>query len=310
MSVRNGEKFVGRAIRSILEQSMPDFEFLIADDMSTDGTAASLCKAASADKRIKIVVNYKNLGLTKSLNKLIDMASGDYLARIDADDASRSDRLEKQCSMLGEGFVMSASCYRAVDTEGKMIYSHCPHHNPDALQWSLIFRNNIRHSTVMWRSDLGLSYDERYKYAQDYDMWCRISRKGRIGVVTEPLSDITVHESAITSSMREEQDEAAEMISAEQFRHHTGKELTRMQSRNLRLIHYLKDGIQFGQFSSLSGEEVEEALSSYSMVLEKFSFSEEVIKEMEKDMMSVLEARKGSRTEQMALEIMREFGKK
>lgn len=308
MSVRNGERFVDHAIKSILSQSMKDFEFIIADDMSSDGTAAILCKTAKADKRIKLVVNYENMGLTKSLNKLIRMASGDFIARIDADDRARSDRLEKQClAMNNECIVMTTSCYRAI---GDQTYFHCPNSDPDAIGWSLVFRNNIRHSTVMWRSELKLEYDENYKYAQDYDMWCRMARMGSIGVIGEPLAEISIGGSTITSDRREEQDEAADLIAAEQFKHYTGRTLDIQESRSLRLIHYLKDQVQFEQFSKLSDLEIRHSLNLYIELLEKFHSPEKIAEDVDKDMKSLMDSDRGKFLTAEACGVIHRFGKK
>ena len=308
MSVRNGERFVDQAIKSVLSQSLKDLELIVADDMSSDGTAAILCRAAKSDKRMKLVVNYENMGLTKSLNKLIRMASGEFIARIDADDTARSDRLEQQCLIMkDESIIMVTSCYKTI---GDQTYSHCPSSDPEALGWSLVFRNNIRHSTVMWRSELKFEYDESYKYAQDYDMWCRMSRTGSISMVPHPLAEIKIHESTITSARREEQDEAADLIAAEQFRHYTGRRLANHEARNLRLIHYLKDAVQFEQFYKLSESEIRHSLNLYIELLEKFQSSEKIADDVEKDMRSLLDSEKGNFLTAEACEVIRRFGKK
>lgn len=281
MSVKNGEKFLSKTIESILSQSLSDFEFLVADDMSTDGTAALLCKYAAEDKRIRIVVNYSNSGLTRSLNRLLESAEGEFIARIDADDTARNDRLERQAAVLGggEGMVMVASCYRAINDEGMQLYSHCPSSNPISLKWSLIFRNNIRHSTVMWKRKLGLKYDEQYAYSQDYDMWCRMARLGEIGVIPEPLGDIRSHGGAITLEKRKEQDEAAAKITAGQFLHYTGKKITKEESEGLRLMHHLKDGIQFQQLEQMSPEDIKKSAMLYLDVLHCFCRSEKILQD-------------------------------
>lgn len=309
MSVRNGEQFVDQAIKSVLSQSMEDLEFIIADDMSNDGTAAILCKAAKTDKRIKLVVNYERMGLTKSLNKLIRMASGEFLARIDADDRSRGDRLERQCRLMEEdkSLAMATSCYR---TMGDQVYSHCPSLDSDALGWSLVFRNNIRHSTVMWKSELKLEYDETYKFAQDYEMWCRMTRFGNIGVIPEPLAEIRIHDAAITSASREEQDEAADSIAADQFKHYTGRQLTAQEAHNLRLIHYLKDSVQFEQFSKLSDLDIRHSLNLYVELLEKFPKPEKIQEDVEKDMQSLMNSERGKFLTGEACGVVHRFGKK
>ena len=94
MSVYNAELSVGKSIKSILDQSFKNFEFLIIDDCSTDNSY-EIMKEFN-DQRIKIIKNKKNIGLTKSLNKLIDMSNAPIIARQDADDFSKPNRIEKQ----------------------------------------------------------------------------------------------------------------------------------------------------------------------------------------------------------------------
>ena len=98
MSVYNGEKYLQEAIDSILEQTFKDFEFLIINDGSTDKTGEIL--ESYHDLRIKIINNEKNIGLTKSLNKGLKLARGEYIARQDADDISMPERLEKEVEFL------------------------------------------------------------------------------------------------------------------------------------------------------------------------------------------------------------------
>ena len=88
MSVFNGEKYLERSIHSILEQTYKEFEFLILDDASTDNTANILTEFTERDSRIKVFHNSENLGLTKSLNYLVDQSKNDILARQDVDDFS------------------------------------------------------------------------------------------------------------------------------------------------------------------------------------------------------------------------------
>ena len=98
MSVYNGEKYLREAINSILSQTFNDFEFLIINDGSTDGTADIL--KSYTDSRIKIINNEKNIGLTKSLNKGLKIAKGEYIARQDADDISMPERLKEEVAFL------------------------------------------------------------------------------------------------------------------------------------------------------------------------------------------------------------------
>ena len=121
MSVYNGERYLNEAIDSILAQTFTDFEFLIIDDASTDSTPKIL--HSYDDPRIRIVTNEENLGLTKSLNKGLALAQGEYIARMDADDISLPERLMMQLNFLidnktvplvGSGAIM-------IDEDGKSI---------------------------------------------------------------------------------------------------------------------------------------------------------------------------------------------
>ena len=114
MSVYNGERYLHESIESILNQTFKDFGFLIINDGSTDNTPKIL--KSYKDQRIKIISNKNNLGLTKSLNKGIKLAKGEYIARQDVDDVSLSERLEKQVK-----FLNSYPSYAAVGTFTKII---------------------------------------------------------------------------------------------------------------------------------------------------------------------------------------------
>ncbi len=98
MSVYNGEKYLREAIDSILNQTFKDFEFLIIDDGSTDSSADII--RSYTDFRIRLIQNEKNIGLTRSLNKGLKLAKGEYIARMDVDDISLPIRFEKQVSFL------------------------------------------------------------------------------------------------------------------------------------------------------------------------------------------------------------------
>ena len=94
MPVYNTEKYLKEAVDSILQQSFPDFEFLIIDDSSTDSSAEII--AAYRDPRIRVLKNEKNMGMSATLNKGIEMCRTELIARMDADDISYPERLEKQ----------------------------------------------------------------------------------------------------------------------------------------------------------------------------------------------------------------------
>ena len=106
MSVFNNSKTLKRSIESILNQDYENFEFLIMNDCSNDSSKEILKNFENKDSRIKIFHNKKNIGLTKSLNILIDNATGKLIARQDADDYSSKDRLSTQVAFLREPSVL------------------------------------------------------------------------------------------------------------------------------------------------------------------------------------------------------------
>ena len=99
MSAYNGERYLREAVESILNQTFNDFEFIIIDDGSTNSTGQILSSYAAQDPRIVLIRNRENIGLTKSLNKGLALARGEYIARMDADDVSLPNRFSEQvCS--------------------------------------------------------------------------------------------------------------------------------------------------------------------------------------------------------------------
>ena len=109
MSVHNGEKYLREAVESILNQTFRDFEFIIIDDGSTDGSKTILEEYAAKDSRIRLVVPWENRGLTKSLNDGLALARGEFIARMDADDIALPQRFER----AGKIFAQRKSGLRA-----------------------------------------------------------------------------------------------------------------------------------------------------------------------------------------------------
>lgn len=190
MAVHNGDKYLREAVDSILAQKFRDFEFLIVDDGSTDGTAEVLGRYS--DPRIRIVTNEENIGLTKSLNKGLGLARGEYVARIDADDYAYPERLERQVSYLeeNEGVGLLGTNAVFMDEGGRIISPFYGQEVPKDVGGLLIKHNMFCHSSVMLRKgclkEAGW-YSEDLPYAQDYDLWLRISEKCDVTVLDETL---------------------------------------------------------------------------------------------------------------------------
>lgn len=180
ISIYNGERYLREAIDSILNQSLKDFEFIIVNDASTDRTLDILKNYADKDKRIILVNNNENLGLTESLNKAIKLAKGEYIARMDADDISHPDRLGFECDFLDNnpdiGLVGTHASFINEKGQEFSIW-HMPTSDYE-IKKELMLGNSFCHGSIMIRKKclekIG-HYREKFKYAQDYDLWLRCS---------------------------------------------------------------------------------------------------------------------------------------
>tara|TARA_B100001029_G_scaffold179449_1_gene188975 strand:- start:1722 stop:2408 length:687 start_codon:yes stop_codon:yes gene_type:complete len=176
MSVYNDEDNVLAAIDSILKQTYQDFEFLILDDCSTDGTNSKIQKY-SDEKKIKIYKNKENLGLTKSLNFLINHSEGKYIFRQDSDDISFPNRFEKQIEIL-EKSKFKVCTSRAINKKNKKKI-------PGLSSWVskkyvMKYKNPYIHGTLAIEKELLISignYDEDYYYSQDFKLFLDLHRK-------------------------------------------------------------------------------------------------------------------------------------
>jgi glycosyltransferase involved in cell wall biosynthesis len=187
MSVYNGEKFVGMAVESILNQSYQDFEFIIIDDGSTDSTPRILVDYKNKDNRIKILT-HKNKGLTRSLNIGASLSKGEFIARQDADDMSMPDRLEKQIAFLKThtDFAVIGACAVCTDGQGKVVTTSENNKYGTVIKVDVSKQNPIPHSSAMFRKDvfnLCNGYDESFRVAQDFDLWNRMAKWGDIALM-------------------------------------------------------------------------------------------------------------------------------
>lgn len=178
MCVYNAEKYVSQSIESILFQTYNDFEFIILDDCSTDSTLDLVKKYQKQDTRIKVITNNENKGLTYSLNKAIEFAKGEYIARMDADDISHKQRLEKQVGFLerNNDIAVLGTCAKNINEEGIITGNRRVPLNHTKIEEVIKIVNPLIHPSVMFRKkrieDIG-GYDNRYRVVQDYELWFR-----------------------------------------------------------------------------------------------------------------------------------------
>jgi len=209
MPVYNAERFLREAIDSILGQTYFNFEFLILNDGSTDSSSAII--DSYTDPRIKVVHAPKNQGLVRTLNKGIDQCSGRYIVRMDADDISAPDRLEKQYRFMEENpdIGVCGTSFWILNPDG----THRLHEHPVShkdIVFSFFSKGCvIGHPTVILRKSVllesQLRYDTRFELAEDYALWSRLARVTKFANLAEPLLSYRLHENQITKVYSKEQ---------------------------------------------------------------------------------------------------------
>lgn len=171
MSAYNSERTIAESIESILNQSYQNIEFLILDDCSTDKTLEIIESYKERNNTIKLVKNKKNLGLTKSLNILIEKSSGQYIARQDADDISLHHRVKEQMKLLKSNNLDFCTT-RAIIKDSMKLRPGVSSFLPKKVV--LKFKNPFIHGTLLVKktaiNEIG-NYDENFYYAQDYKLF-------------------------------------------------------------------------------------------------------------------------------------------
>lgn len=207
MPVYNAARFLPAAIRSILQQSYSDFEFLIVDDGCTDDSLAVI--AQFDDPRIRLVRNGTNQGLVASLNRGVELARGEYIARMDADDISLPDRLMLQVAFMDENLdvAVCGSWLEAFDGSSKTVWSP-PVTDQQIKSW-LFFESVLYHPTVIMRrralSEEALRYDPEFPHAEDYELWGRMSTKWRFANIGKVLLQYRLHDESVGRRENERQ---------------------------------------------------------------------------------------------------------
>jgi glycosyltransferase involved in cell wall biosynthesis len=204
--------WLSQSIDSILNQTFSDFEFIIINDNPEYKEGKDLlCEYQKKDKRIKLIFNELNIGLTKSLNKGLAIANGEYIARMDADDVSLPERFGKQLALF--------KCHQEVDICGsnarligeKKGIIKCPQ-NTDQIYFFL--GNCIVHSTVMMKREVAdLKYNESCWAAQDFELWFRAQQSGfTFYNIQEVLLLYRINANQITNKSKGKQGQVSTMV--------------------------------------------------------------------------------------------------
>lgn len=231
MAVYNGERWLRQALDSILSQSGVTFEVIAVEDASTDSSPAILREYSNADKRIVLLENRENLGLTRCLNQGLKKARGEYLARMDADDICLPGRLADQAAYLDNRPEVGVlgGWTRVIDEQGRPLFDRFSPEDDQPLRAEMLIKNNaFAHSSVMLRTELlrqAGGYDETFRYAQDYELWTRLGRTTRLACLPSILIEWRTGSGNISSRHREEQLECQFRTSLRTLKEHLGESL-------------------------------------------------------------------------------------
>lgn len=207
MSVYNCEATLAEAVESIFDQTYTNWEFIVCDDASTDSTLELLTQLAERDRlgRVKIITNTTNMRLAYSLNRCLEVASGELIARMDGDDISEPDRLARQVEYLAEHpeIALVGSSVRRFSQRGEAEVVHPAAAAPDKWTMARTSKAPFTHGTIMVRRE---TFDRignytvvwRTQRGQDADLWFKIFAAGFVGHnLPEPLYKVREDAAAI-----------------------------------------------------------------------------------------------------------------
>jgi hypothetical protein len=204
LPVRNGSAHLPAALDSVFAQTFADFELLVIDDGSTDGTPEIL--RAIKDPRLRVVTHPQNIGLVPTLNRGLELARGELVARQDHDDISMPARLERQVAYLrehGDCVLVGAQALQIGEDDRPALPLFRPA-DAETIRWYSCFDNPFIHSAVMFRravvrEDFG-GYPKSL-HSEDYALWSRIARQRTTANLREPLLHFREHAASVTGAL-------------------------------------------------------------------------------------------------------------
>tara|TARA_B100000315_G_scaffold253164_1_gene291408 strand:- start:3803 stop:4606 length:804 start_codon:yes stop_codon:yes gene_type:complete len=206
-SIYNGEAHLEECINSILNQSFQDFEYIILDNGSTDRTPEILHRYT--DSRLRII-HQENLGISRSLNKGIGQANSELIARLDADDYSLPNRLEKQVAFMEQYPEIVFCGSRFMELIGTQFFTQKVRfvEKDEDIRKIISCYNPFSHSTIMIRKKIFAKsggYNSKLEYSQDYDLWVRMLNFGEARILKEELGVARLTEQSTSNKNRRKQ---------------------------------------------------------------------------------------------------------
>ncbi len=201
LPVHNAKDYVGQAIQSILDQTFRDFELLIINDGSTDRSRDAI--ASFRDERIHFVNNESNLKLIATLNKGIDLAAGKYIARMDADDISLPQRLQRQVDFM-ENHPDVGVCGSWFETFGNQHHVVKYPGKDEDIRIMMLYQTPFCHPSIIFRKEVfdkhGIRFLPEFIHAEDYEVWVRLAGCTRFANIPEALLRYRLHSTSVSSS--------------------------------------------------------------------------------------------------------------
>jgi glycosyltransferase involved in cell wall biosynthesis len=217
MGVYNGGSYLDEAISGIINQTFKDFEFIIIDDGSTDETAQLLKIWAERDSRLVILTNATNIGLSKTLNRGIIEARGEWIAREDADDRAMPERFARQMAFLANHptvGLLGTGCWIIDQSGERQPPARSQPQTHREICWNSLWLNPFYHSSTLYKRELALQhpYDATLASAQDFELWGRLLKVTQGANLQEPLIEYRHHDERTSSSKFDQQQKIASSI--------------------------------------------------------------------------------------------------
>lgn len=192
LPVFNAAKTLRQSVESILHQTHQEFELIVVDDCSTDGSLKLIKELQSNDSRIRVISNNSNIGVVQTLNRAIAEARYDLIARMDADDESHPERIRLQYEMIlsSPRIALVGSSYKFMGRTPRRDIQVLLPSSPSEIRARILLENPICHPSVMFKREVFDEfggYREFFKNAEDYDLWLRFSSRYDLVNIAEPL---------------------------------------------------------------------------------------------------------------------------
>ena len=210
MPVYNAVQYIEEAMDSILNQPFEEYEFIVVDDCSNDGTMEKV--RSYKDSRIRVLVNSENRGVAFSRNRAVNESRGEYIALMDHDDVSMRTRLCKEVEFLDQNpeYGVVAGRTQLIDEKGNILKeTNKAYYDPEYIKAIFLFRNVFSNSEVMFRKELAVKHNIYYEDhcfgMEDFKFWIQMSKITKMIMLDELFLRHRIHDSSISSMVFDKQ---------------------------------------------------------------------------------------------------------